>query len=77
MPKFDEINGKQFCEEYNGKELFKEFVPVLGKMPSIAYRPFYKKSAVDTVQYCLKKGYTDQEHVDMLIAKFNELYGDK
>ena len=43
MPKFDEVTGEQFLKEYNGKELFKEFIPVIGKMPSIAYVPFHKK----------------------------------
>lgn len=77
MPKFSEVTGKQFCEDYNGKELFKEFIPVIGKMPSIAYRPFYKKQASDVVGYVLGKGYCDQAAADALIAKFDELYGDK
>ena len=77
MPKFDEVTGKQFLEVYNGKELFKEFIPVIGKMPSIAYVPFHKKQAKDVVGYILGKGYCDQAAADALIAKFNELYGDK
>ena len=64
-------------EDYNGKELFKEFIPVIGKMPSIAYVPFHKKQAKDVVGYILGKGYCDQAAADALIAKFNELYGDK
>ena len=77
MPKFSEVTGKQFCEDYNGKELFKEFIPVLGKMPSIAFRPFYKKQAVDVVGYVIGKGYCDQAAADALMAKFDALYGDK
>ena len=46
MPKFDEVTGEQFLKEYNGKELFKEFIPVIGKMPSIAYVPFHKKQVM-------------------------------
>ena len=57
MPKFDEVTGKQFLEVYNGKELFKEFIPVIGKMPSIAYVPFHKKQAKDVVGSILGKGY--------------------
>ena len=77
MPKFDEVTGKQFLEDYNGKELFKEFIPVIGKMPSIAYVPFHKKQAKDVVGYILGKGYCDQAAADALIEKFNALYGDK
>ena len=77
MPKFDEVTGKQFLEDYNGKALFKEFIPVIGKMPSIAYVPFHKKQAKDVVGYVLSKGYCDQAAAHALIAKFNELYGDK
>lgn len=77
MPKFEEVTGKQFCEDFNGKELFKEFIPVLGKMPSLVYKPFYKKQAKDVVGYVLEKGYCDQAAADALIEKFNALYGDK
>lgn len=74
MPNFNDITGKQFCEDFNGKELFKEFVPVLGKMPSLAYRPFYSKKASDVIGYVIGKGYCDQAAADALVAKFNELY---
>ncbi len=77
MPKFDEVTGEQFLKLYNGKELFKEFIPVIAKMPSVAYIPFYKKQAKDVVGYIIGKGYGDQAAADALIEKFNALYGDK
>lgn len=74
MPKFEEVTCKQFVEDFKGKDLFKEFAPTLGKMPSLAYRPFYSKKAVDVVEYVIGKGYCDQAAADALAAKFNELY---
>lgn len=74
MPNFNEVTGKQFLDDYNGKQLFKEFAPVIGKMPSIAYVPFHKKMAKDVIGYVVGKGYCTQEAADALVAKFNELY---
>ena len=67
MPNFNEVTGKQFLDDYNGKQLFKEFAPVIGKMPN-------KKMAKDVIGYVVGKGYCTQEAADALVAKFNELY---
>lgn len=75
MPKFNEVTCKQFIEDYNGKELFKEFIPKLGKLPTLAYKPFYSKIAADVVDYVIGKGYCDKAAADALIAKFEELHG--
>lgn len=74
MPNFNDITCKQFIEDYKGKELFKEYIPSLGKLPGLAYKPFYSKKAADVVEYVIGKGYCDQAGADALIAKFNELY---
>ena len=63
MPNFNEVTGKQFLDDYNGKQLFKEFAPVIGK-----------KMAKDVIGYVVGKGYCTQEAADALVAKFNELY---
>ena len=56
MPNFNEITCKQFVEDFNGKELFKQFIPALGKMPTLTYKPFYKKMAKDVVGLVLEMG---------------------
>lgn len=50
MPKFSEVNGKQFLQEYNGVELFKEFTPKIAKLPSLTYKLYYNTPAPEVVE---------------------------
>ena len=77
MPKFNEVNGKQFLQEYNGVELFKEFTPKIAKLPSLTYKLYYNTPAPEVVEKCIKLGRCTKEEADSLIAAFNERYGDK
>ena len=77
MPKFNEVNGKQFLQEYNGVELFKEFTPKIAKLPSIMYKPYYNKRAGDVVGTCIKLGRCTAEEASALEKAFNERYADK
>ena len=77
MPKFNEVNGKQFLQEYNGVELFKEFTPKIAKLPSLTYKLYYNTPAPEVVEKCIKLGRCTQAEADALIAAFNERYGDK
>ena len=45
MPKFSEVNGKQFLQEYNGVVQFKEFTPKIAKLPSLTYKLYYNTPA--------------------------------
>ena len=77
MPKFSEVNGKQFFQEYNGVELFEEFTPKIAKLPSLTYKLYYNTPAPEVVEKCIKLGRCTKEEADALIAAFNERYGDK
>ncbi len=55
----------------------KEFAPVIGKMPNIAYIPFHKKMAKDVIGYVVGKGYCTQEAADALVAKVQRAFYDK
>ena len=77
MPKFSEVNGKQFLQEYNGVELFKEFTPKIAKLPRLTYKLYYNTPAPEVVEKCIKLGRCTKEEADALIAAFNERYGDK
>ena len=77
MPKFSEVNGKQFLQEYNGVELFKEFTPKIAKLPSLTYKLYYNTHEHEVVEKCIKLGRCTKEEADALIAAFNERYGDK
>lgn len=77
MPKFDQVNGKQFLQEYNGVELFKEFTPKIAKLPSLTYKLYYNTPAPEVVEKCIKLGRCTAEEAEALVNAFNERYGDK
>ena len=77
MPKFEDLVGKQFLEDYNGVELFKEFTPKIAKLPKLAYKPFYNTPTMEVVERCIKLGRCTKEEADNLVKAFNERYGDK
>ena len=52
----------------------KEFAPVIGKMPNIAYIPSTRRWRRTLLDTSSAKGYCTQEAADALVAKFNELY---
>lgn len=76
MAVFKETTGKDFLEKYDGKEMFKQYTPKIGKLPSLAYRPFYDKKAGDVVGYCVGKGLCTEAEAAALEAAFNEKYAD-
>lgn len=77
MPKFETLTGKEFIEDFNGVELFKEFTPKIAKLPKLAYKAQYGKKCPEVVELCVKLGRCTQEEADALVKAFNERYGDK
>lgn len=77
MPKFHEINGKQFLQDYNGVELFKEFTPKIAKLPNLTYKLYYNTPTPEVVEKCIKLGRCTAEEAAALEKAFNERYGDK
>ena len=74
MPKFDELTGKQFIEDYDGVELFKIYTPKIAKLPKLAYKAQYSKNTMEVVALCVKLGRCTQDEADALIKAFNEKY---
>lgn len=75
MPNFNEVTGKQFLDDYNGKQLFKEFAPVIGQdaqhsISSPSTRE-WRRTLLDTSS---ARANCTQEAADALVVKFNELY---
>lgn len=77
MPKFNEINGKQFLQEYNGVEMLKEFAPGVAKLPSLTFKLYYSTPVPEIVEKCLKLGRCTADEAAALEKAFNERYGDK
>ncbi len=77
MPQFKDINGKQFIEDYNGVELFKEFTPKLAKLPKLTFKLYYNTMTPEVVEKCIKLGRCTADEAAALEKAFNERYGDK
>ena len=77
MAVFKGTLAKDFLDNYDGLELMKQYTPKIAKLPSITYKPYYKKPISEVAQVAMKLGKATQDEVDALEKAFNERFGDK